>query len=75
MNKTIMAWAIAMLASGSAAAIDLSDDGSLKLTGFYNLTGAKVLSGSAQGSSTPWTYQQWKCPCTVQGWEYASVYE
>jgi hypothetical protein len=75
MKKTIMAWAIAVLASGSAAAIDLSDDGSLKLTGFYNLTGAKVLSGSAQGSSAPWTYQQWNCPCTVQNWEYAAVYE
>lgn len=75
MKKSIMAWAIAVLASGSAAAIDLSDDGSLKLTGFYNLTGAKVLSGSAQGSSAPWTYQQWNCPCTVQNWEYASVYE
>ncbi|MCX7220383.1 MAG: hypothetical protein NTY70_16085, partial [Burkholderiales bacterium] len=59
----------------TASAIDLTDDGSWKLTGFYNLTGAKVLSGSALGSSDPWTYQQWKCPCTIQGWEYASVYQ
>lgn len=75
MNKTIMAWAVALLASGSAAATDLTDDGTLKLTGFYNLTGAKVLSGRAQGSDAPWTYQQWNCPCTVQNWEYAAVYE
>ncbi|PHV04445.1 hypothetical protein CSQ96_25890 [Janthinobacterium sp. BJB412] len=75
MKKTIMAWAIASLAAGSAAAIDLTEDGSLKLTGFYNLTAGKVLSGSAQGGSAPWSYQQWQCPCTMQGWEYTSVYQ
>ncbi|MES2075747.1 MAG: hypothetical protein V4462_09040 [Pseudomonadota bacterium] len=75
MKKTIMAWAIASLAAGSAAAIDLTEDGSLKLTGFYNLTAGKVLSGSAQGSGAPWSYQQWQCPCTMQGWEYTSVYQ
>ncbi|MFM9436746.1 hypothetical protein ACFDR9_003831 [Janthinobacterium sp. CG_23.3] len=75
MKKTLIALALATLAAGHAGAIDLSDDGSLKLTGFYNLTGAKVLSGTAQGSSAPWTYQQWKCPCTIQGWEYVSVYQ
>ena len=64
-----------MLFPALASAIDLDDNGSLKLTGFYSLTGAKVLSGSALGSSQPWTYQQWKCPCTVQNWEYAGVYE
>lgn len=60
---------------GNAFAIDLTDDGSFKLTGFYNLTGAKVLSGSALGSSAPWSYQQYKCPCAIQNWEYAGVYE
>lgn len=75
MKNTLIALFLSMFASGSATAIDLTEDGSLKLTGFYNLTGAKVLSGSALGSKTPWEYQQWKCPCTVQGWEYASVYE
>jgi hypothetical protein len=75
MKQTLMALAMATLASGGALAIDLNDDGSLKLTGFYSLTAARVLSGSAQGSSTPWTYQQWKCPCTIQAWEYAAVYE
>lgn len=75
MKKTIMAWALASLAAGSAAAIDLTEDGSLKLTGFYNLTAGKVLSGAAQGSSAPWSYQQWQCPCTMQGWEYTSVYQ
>ncbi|MEC5162610.1 MULTISPECIES: hypothetical protein [unclassified Janthinobacterium] len=75
MKKTLIALALATLAAGHAGAIDLSDDGSLKLTGFYNLTGAKVLSGAAQGSGAPWTYQQWKCPCTIQGWEYVSVYQ
>lgn len=75
MKKTLLAFAVPLLVTGSAAAIDLSDDGSLKLTGFYSLTGAKVLSGSAMGSSAPWTYQQWNCPCTIQTWEYAAVYE
>ncbi|NRR29300.1 porin [Oxalobacteraceae bacterium] len=75
MKQSILALAVTMLAAGGAAAVDLTEDGSLKLTGFYSLTGAKVLSGSALGSSSPWTYQQWKCPCTIQGWEYASVYE
>lgn len=74
MNKYLLGSLAALFAS-SAAAIDLTSDGSLKLTGFYNLTGAKVLSGSALGSSTPWTYQQWHCPCTIQTWEYAAVYE
>ena len=74
MKKLMMAW-ILTLAAGSAAAIDFGDDSSLHLTGFYDLTGAKVISGSALGSSAPWTYQQWQCPCTIQGWEYASVYQ
>ena len=73
MNKLLIAMALVL--SGSAHAIDLSEDGSFKLTGFYNITGAKVLSGSAMGSSTPWMYQQWNCPCTMQTWEYAGVYE
>jgi hypothetical protein len=75
MKKNVLALALASLIPSIAAAIDLSDDGSFRVTGFYNLTGAKVLNGSAQGSSAPWTYQQWKCPCTIQGWEYASVYQ
>lgn len=69
-------WALAaMLAAGSAGAMNLSEDGSLRLTGFYSITAAKVLSGSAQGSSAPWQYQEWKCPCSMQAWEYAAVYE
>lgn len=64
----------ALLTAGSAAAIDLEDD-TLKLTGFYNLTAAKVLSGKAQGSSAPWGYNQFKCPCSIQNWEYVAVYE
>ena len=56
-------------------AIDLDDSGSFTATGFYDLTGAKVLSGSAQGSSAAWMYQQWHCPCTIQNWEYVGVYE
>ncbi len=72
-NWTLLA--LTCLLSGIAQADASSDEGSFKLTGFYNLTGAKVLSGSALGSSAPWTYQQWKCPCTIQGWEYTSVYE
>lgn len=75
MKKFLIAGMMPMLVAGGAAAIDLSDDGTLRLSGFYNLTGAKVLSGSALGSATPWNYQQWKCPCTIQGWEYASVYQ
>ena len=78
MKKIILASLVPLvplLFAGSASAIDLTEDGSLRLTGFYSLTGAKVLSGSALGSSAPWTYQQWKCPCTIQGWEYGAVYE
>ena len=74
MNKYLVALAMPLL-SLSAHAIDLTDDGSFKMTGFYSLTGAKVLSGSALGSSAPWTYQRWDCPCTIQGWEYTAVYE
>jgi hypothetical protein len=75
MKKTLFLLAASMLLAAPARAIDLGDDGSLKITGFYSLTGAKVLSGSALGSSDPWTYQNWKCPCTIQTWEYAAVYE
>ncbi len=64
-----------MLVPAFASAIDLDDEGTWKLTGFYNLTGAKVMSGSAQGSSAPWTYQKYNCPCTIQNWEYTGVYE
>jgi len=59
----------------TASAIDLDESGSLTLTGFYSLTGAKVLSGSAQGAGSTWNYQQWNCPCTIQNWEYVGVYE
>lgn len=64
----------ALLAAGSAAAIELEDD-TLKLTGFYNLTAAKVLNGKALGNSAPWNYGQVKCPCSIQNWEYVAVYE
>ncbi len=74
MKIRILTALAAVLAAGSAAAIDLGDD-TLKLTGFYNLTAARVLSGQAQGSSAPWTYTQFKCPCSVQNWEYVAVYE
>ncbi len=72
--QTIPALLLA-LAAGAAQATDFGADGSLHITGFYNLTAAKVISGSALGSSAPWTYQQWNCPCTIQGWEYTAVYE
>ena len=72
MKKLLLAL---MLVPAFASAIDLDDDGTWKLTGFYNLTGAKVMSGSSQGSSTPWTYQKYNCPCTIQNWEYTGVYE
>jgi hypothetical protein len=74
MKIQTLAATAALLFAGSAAAIDLGDD-TLKLTGFYSLTGAKVLSGKAQGSDAPWTYNQFKCPCSVQNWEYVAVYE
>ncbi|WP_243405503.1 hypothetical protein [Solimicrobium silvestre] len=64
-----------LLFSAFAQAIDLDGSGSFTATGFYNLTGAEVVNGSAQGSSTPWMYQQWHCPCSIQNWEYAGVYE
>jgi hypothetical protein len=73
--KPIFSVCLLALLPGMAHAVNLDDSGSLTLTGFYSLTGAKVLSGSAQGSSTPWQYQSWKCPCTIQNWEYTGVYE
>lgn len=73
--KPILSICLLALLPGMAYAIDLDEKGTLTLTGFYNLTGAKVLSGSAQGSSAPWTYQNYKCPCTIQNWEYTGVYE
>ncbi|HYD79564.1 MAG TPA: porin [Paucimonas sp.] len=72
MKKILLALA---LAPAMASAIDLDESGSLKLTGFYSVTGAKVLSGSAQGASGPWQYQEWKCPCSMQNWEYVGMYE
>lgn len=75
MKKSLFAFTLSLFLPSLALAIDLTDDGSLKLTGFYNITGAKVLSGSALGSNKPWTYQQWNCPCSMQAWEYAGVYE
>lgn len=75
MKKSLLAFALSVLLPSVTYAIDLTDDGTWKLTGFYNITGAKVLSGSALNSSTPWTYQQWNCPCSMQAWEYAGVYE
>ena len=73
--KAIFSICLLALLPGLAQAIDLDEKGTLTLTGFYSLTGAKVLSGSAQGSSTPWQYQNYKCPCTIQNWEYTGVYE
>lgn len=73
--KPIFSICLLALLPGLAAAIDLDEKGTFTLTGFYSLTGAKVLSGSAQGSSTPWQYQNYKCPCTIQNWEYTGVYE
>ena len=63
-------------ASLPAHAIDLSDDGSFTMSGFYNVTAGKVLNGSSPlAPNGTWNYQQWKCPCTIQNWEYAGVYE
>ncbi len=73
--KPIFSICLAALLPGLASAIDLDEKGTFTLTGFYSLTGAKVLSGSAQGSATPWQYQNYKCPCTIQNWEYTGVYE
>ena len=75
MKKLLVASIMPLLFAGNVSAIDLTEDGSLKLSGFYSITGAKVINGSALGSSAPWTYQQWNCPCAIQAWEYAAVYE
>jgi len=67
---------IVAVASAHAFAIDLQEDGSFKLTGFYNLTAAKVMSGiDQQFGLSDWHYQQWHCPCSIQNWEYVGVYE
>lgn len=71
-----IALAIGAFAPMGAQATSLSDDGSFTMSGFYNLTAGKVLSGSnPQAPSGSWDYQQWRCPCTIQNWEYAGVYE
>lgn len=63
------AWIAAVLSLSARPAWSDDDGMKLSLSGFANLTVAKVLSGK-QG-----TYQQWNCPCTIQNWEYVGVYE
>ncbi|MBV1775746.1 hypothetical protein KSF73_08455 [Burkholderiaceae bacterium DAT-1] len=73
MNKYLIS-ALALAFASHASAINLDDSGSLTMTGFYQLTGAKVLSGTSSFGDT-WQYQNWNCPCTMQNWEYIGVYE
>ncbi|MFL6632060.1 MAG: hypothetical protein ACJ8HJ_07075 [Massilia sp.] len=67
--------AFALIASGTAAAIGLSGDETLTLTGFYNLTGAKVLGSPAPIPSPSGPFRNRECPCFVAAFEYASIYE
>jgi hypothetical protein len=67
---------LAAVASLFASAIDLDEDGSLKLTGFYNLTAGRILTGKdSEYNLQHWQYQKWNCPCSIQNWEYVGVYE
>ena len=82
MKRTFSRYLLALLPTllpallpGSVHAINLDESGSLTMTGFYSLTAGKVLSGSARGANGPWQYQNWKCPCTIQNWEYTGVYQ
>lgn len=62
------------LGGATAQAVTLDDEGRFQFTGFFQLTGGKVLSGEAQGQKS-WSYQNFNCPCTIQNWEYVGVYE
>ena len=77
MNKiaSLLMLLLLLMFNTFAHAIDLDDSGSFTATGFYDLTGAKVVNGSAHDSSAAWMYQQWHCPCSIQNWEYVGVYE
>lgn len=72
-------WLTLLIAPTLAHAIALDEDGKFELTGFYQLTAAKVLSGEAtDGTGTrhkQWRYMEWDCPCSIQNWEYVGVYE
>jgi hypothetical protein len=73
MKKQLITACLA-LGGVSAHAINLDEEGRFQLTGFYELTAGKVLSGKAQGQDN-WSYQGYQCPCAVQNWEYVKVYE
>ncbi len=72
---TLAPLALLALLPTLAHAINLDESGSFTLTGFYSLTAAKVLGGSAQNAGKTWQYQSWNCPCTIQNWEYTGVYQ
>ncbi len=55
----------------STHAYDFSFDGiDFTLHGFGQVVDGKIMSGNNNG-----TYQQWKCPCTIQNWEYVGMYQ
>lgn len=65
---------LSVIAFGATALLSSAraDEGSgirFNLSGFANITAAKVLSGTDR------TYMQWHCPCAIQNWEYVGVYE
>lgn len=76
---------VLVLCSGTALAIDLDTAGHFQVTGFYDLTAGKVIGGGYQGmgsydyypvfGTSPTLQPQWRCPCTIQNWEYADVYQ
>ncbi len=79
MKKMTIPWLALLLAPLAAQAITLDEEGRFELTGFYQLTAAKVLGGRASDSTgaryDQWQYMEWNCPCTIQNWEYVGVYE
>ena len=80
-----LAFVIVALFSQASMAFDLDQGGHFQLTGFYNLTGAKLIGGGYDGmssynyvpvdGSSPTLQPQWRCPCTIQNWEYIGVYQ
>lgn len=72
-------WLMFLIAPTLAHSVALDDEGKLELTGFYQLTAAKVLSGSATDATSTqhqqWRYMEWTCPCSIQNWEYVGVYQ
>ena len=64
-----------MIATAGVDAADKNNDGTLTVSGFYSLTGAKLLSDATRDTSNSSLYQNHSCPCNIAVYEYGGVYE